>query len=613
MQFVVTEDGEGTLLVETFVDGVSQGITQGAVATNALPAQLVFNNSYDAGTTTVGASGEAQIQAVKVLNNDDIANYAEQFHFSVTGSNNVKVASGTNDAAGNITFSDIVYNTENLNAAVTAEGSNEVGKATVDRTGDQDVYTFNYTVSEDTLDPESGVSYNGGTFGVTVTVTDDRAGNLTVAVAYDNGGDKLTFENTYGADSEFDLTLTGNKVIAAAEGLNPPTLTGGEYQFTIVGSEGAPMPETTTVSNQGATVSFGPITYTMENVFGSEEEAVTEDTTEDVAADAADDTASDVVTDETEADGGAAVQTAGRTKVFTYTISESGELAGVTNEEGTKTVEVTVTDMGGGELTAAVTNVTEGTQDGSDFTFTNTYSVTPEESTPTGDGEGSVTITKTLDGRSLNEGEFTFRMTDAEGNVVSEGTNDAAGNVELSGIIFEKPGTYSYTIREVDSGLGGVTYDTSVYTATATVTDDQDGNVVSSAKNDENGAVAFDTISFDKAGTYNYTVTEAAGSDETITYDNTVYKVTITVTDDGNGSLSASVDTGDKNLVFTNKYTKPAEPQKPDDSNPAPADGTPKAVQTGDTTPIIPAVIAVLVSLAAIAAVVVIIMRRRRR
>ena len=74
-----------------------------------------------------------------MLNNDDIANYAEQFHFSVTGSNNVKVASGTNDAAGNITFSDIVYNTENLNAAVTAEGSNEVGKATVDRTGDQDV------------------------------------------------------------------------------------------------------------------------------------------------------------------------------------------------------------------------------------------------------------------------------------------------------------------------------------------------------------------------------------------------------------------------------------------------------------------------------------------
>ena len=701
VQFKVTEDGEGTLLVETFVDGESQGITQGAVATNALPAQLVFDNSYDAGTTTVGASGEAQIQAAKVLNNDDIANYAGQFHFSVTGGNNVKVASGTNDAAGNITFSDIEYNTENLNAAVTAEGSDEVGKATVDRTGDQDVYTFNYTVSEDSLDPESGVSYNGGTFGVTVTVTDDRAGKLTVAVAYDNGGDKLTFENTYGADSEFPLTLTGNKVIAAAEGLNPPTLTGGEYQFTIEGSDGAPMPETTTVSNQGATVSFGPITYTMENVFGSDAEAVTEevsedtaeDTTDDAAADvsedaadvsgtedtaenaadaaASDNTAADVAADGMEADGGAAVQTAGRTKVFTYTISESGKLPGVTNEEGTKTVEVTVTDMGGGKLTAAVTNVTEGTQTGSDFTFTNTYSIeTPEESTPT--GEGGVTITKTIDGRSLNEGEFTFQMEDAEGNVVSEGTNDAESNVELGTVTFDKPGTYSYTIREADNGLGGVTYDTSVYTATATVTDDQDGtlsvawevkaagsealetvtfansykaaptsvslgaakrldgralkdgeftfelkdedgNVVSSAKNDENGAVTFDTISFDKAGTYQYTVTEAAGKDSTITYDDTAYTVTVTVTDDGNGNLNASVDTGDKALVFTNKYTKPAELQKPDDSNAAPADGTPKAVQTGDTTPIIPAVIAVIVSLAAIAAVVVIIMRRRRR
>ena len=283
-----------------------------------------------------------------------------------------------------------------------------------------------------------------------------------------------------------------------------------------------------------------------------------------------------------------------------------------------------------------------------------------------------MTITKTIDGRSLNEGEFTFQMEDAEGNVVSEGTNDAEGNVELGTVTFDKPGTYSYTIREADNGLGGVTYDTSVYTATATVTDDQDGtlsvawevkaagsealetvtfansykaaptsvslgaakrldgralkdgeftfelkdedgNVVSSAKNDENGAVTFDTISFDKAGTYQYTVTEAAGKDSTITYDDTAYTVTVTVTDDGNGNLNASVDTGDKALVFTNKYTKPAEPQKPDDSNAAPADGTPKAVQTGDTTPIIPAVIAVIVSLAAIAAVVVIIMRRRRR
>lgn len=90
----------------------------------------------------------------------------------------------------------------------------------------------------------------------------------------------------------------------------------------------------------------------------------------------------------------------------------------------------------------------------------------------------------------------------------------------------------------------------------------------------------------------------------------TVYNVTVTVTDDLQGHLVATV-TGEGgnelNMTFNNKYTKPAEPQNPDD------DGTPKAVQTGDTTPIIPTVIAVLVSLAAIAAVVVIIMRRRRR
>ena len=663
MKFTVTEDGIGTLLVETFVDGASQGVTQGGVATNALPAQLTFNNSYDTGTTTVGASGEAQIHAQKVLNNDDIANYAGAFNFLVTGTNNAQVASGTNDGAGNITFTDIGYTTENLNAAVTEAGSDTVGKATVDRTGDKDVYTFHYTVSETTPDPASGISYNGGNFGVTVTVTDDRVGKLTVSVAYDNGSDKLTFENTYGANAEFALSLTGNKVIAAADGLNPPTLNGGEYQFTITGSEGAPMPETTTVSNQKATVSFGPIRYTMENVFGAEDAAAAQAeaeaaVTNEMAVEGTD----GAVPEEA---GNIEVQTAGRTKVFTYTISESGSLPGVTNEQTTKTVEVTVTDQGGGALTAAVTKVTEGTQTGNDFTFTNTYGVTPQESTPT--GEGGVTIKKVLKGRDLKEGEFTFQMKDKDGNVVSEAVNGADGNVELPAVRFDKAGTYSYTIYEADGQLGGVTYDESVYTAIATVKDnqdgtlsvaweirgsgdeaqkevtftntykaastsvslgaakilngrdlkageftfelkDKDGNVISKAKNDENGSISFAALDFEEAGTYQYTVSETAGSDETITYDKTVYNVTITVTDDGTGTLKASVDKEGKDIVFTNKYTEPAKPDgTKGDKN------TPQTVQTGDAAPIIPVVLAMIVSLAAMIAVVVLMIRRRSR
>ena len=80
------------MLVEQFVDGGRQGVTQGGVATNALPAQLTFNNSYDAGTTTVGASGETQIHAKKVLNTDDIANSVGTFNLLVTGTHNAPAA-----------------------------------------------------------------------------------------------------------------------------------------------------------------------------------------------------------------------------------------------------------------------------------------------------------------------------------------------------------------------------------------------------------------------------------------------------------------------------------------------------------------------------------------
>ena len=648
----VKDNNAGVLTVTTTVsDGLE---SKDYVYTNEADqpketAQAVFENVYNAeGTLGGDGEGTAKINATKELVNGVME--GKEFTFKVTDANNNFVTSGTNAADGTISFALVEYTTEKLVADSTGENPTAAYNAQTN------TYSYQYQVVESAELP-AGVTQNAAAFAITVNVTDNNDGTLTTSVVYPDGsGENLAFKNTYGTveGGAAELNVGGMKKLDAADGLNPPSIE-GKFQFTITGDEGAPMPENTTVTNDAAgNVNFGTIVYTMENVFGND--TASED--EDVANGT-----------DTAEDAGIDTQIAQREKTYTYTITESGSMDGVTNDpETSRTFTVTVTDNGNGTLTAECSE-TPGAQ----FTFTNTYSVTPEESTPTGDGvEGGVTITKTIDGRDLKEGEFTFQMADVEGNVVSEGTNDAAGNVELGGITFEKPGTYSYTIREVNNGLGGVTYDTSVYNATAEVTDDQDGtlsvawevkaaggealdavtfansykaapasvslgaakrldgralkdgeftfelkdedgNVVSSAKNDENGAVAFDTISFDKAGTYKYTVTEAAGSDAAITYDNTVYNVTITVTDDGNGSLSASADTGDKALVFTNKYTKPAEPQKPDDSNAVPADGTPKAVQTGDTTPIIPAVIAVIASLAAIAAVVVIIMRRRRR
>ena len=610
VQIKPVDNGDGTMTVTTQVsDGAGY-----SVMTTDQRATVPFVNSYQADPTTVGAEGAATIEGTKTLKNDDIANYTGEnaFKFQVK-SGDVVVAEGTNDADGNITFGDITYTTENLAAAVNG-GSDKVGTATAQATDAGTVYTFNYTVSEVTPDPNTGVKANTGEQYITVTVTDDGNGKLTPKVTYGTG-DSLAFVNTYGGDVDFPLNITGKKKIVGGqtEPTDVPTLKGGEYEFTITGNAAqdgtpAPMPAKTTVKNDAAGgVTFEDIHYTMENTFGSKPATAN--------ADAA-------------ADEGIETYTADRTQVFTYTISESGSVAGVTNEQGTKTVTVTVTDLGGGKLKAEVTS--DKTDEGADFTFTNVYDVTPNTSSLTGDG--GFTITKKLDsttGRKLAENEFTFQLKSGD-TVVAEATNAADGTVSFDGITFTKPGTYNYVLSEVNDGKSGIDYDTTAYNVTATAEDQGDGTLevtwempqavdgavtftnvydpadatvalgagktfagadlkdgqftfqltgadestpmpegakdgVSTATNDENGSVVFDTIAYGKPGTYKYTVSEVNDEQDGVTYDDTTYEVTVTVTDDtATGTLKAAVSYGDADaMVFSNQYKKPVEPAKP--------------------------------------------------
>ena len=378
VNITATDKGDGTMTVTTDVNDTEYTDKRATVA---------FENTYKADDVTVGAEGEAQIKANKTLKNDDIANYAGEFNFQVT-SGNVVVAKGTNDANGNITFANITYTTENLAAAATADGSTEVGKANLDTTGEADVYTFNYSVSEVTNSLPGGVSYNSGDTNVTVTVTDDRHGKLNVEVDYTDGATSVEFVNTYGEgkDGTAELNLKGNKKIVPGEGLTEaPKLTDDTYTFEITGNAAedgtpAPMPTTVTTTNKNGEVELGPITFTMENVFGTtqttqdvtaEEEQTTEDTTvegettpaegeaEAVAGEEAAVTEGETVTaGVTNADEGIELQTAGRTKTFTYTIKETaGSMPGVKNDTTEKTITVTVTDEGDGKISVKATPI----------------------------------------------------------------------------------------------------------------------------------------------------------------------------------------------------------------------------------------------------------------
>lgn len=727
VSITATDKGDGTMTVTTDVNGTEYTDTRATVA---------FENTYKAGDVTVGAEGDAQIVANKTLKNDDIASYDGKFNFQVT-SGDVVVAEGTNDANGNITFGNITYTTENLAAAATAEGSDTVGKANLDTAGEADVYTFNYSVSEVTTSLPGGVSYNSGNTNVTVTVTDDRHGKLSVEVGYADGASSVEFVNTYGAgeDGTAELNLKGNKEIVPGEGLTEaPALVDDTYTFEITGnpaSDGtpAPMPQTTTAKNKSGAVEFGTIAFTMENVFGgtaSTTTAESEETTTEESADSAtaengeksvvDESATDEsLTDEengdeatadessksvksekaatagvTSSDEDVSTQTAGRTKTFTYTIKETdGSVPGVDNDTTVKTVTVTVTDEGNGKISVSKKEA-EGADKGNDFTFTNVYNVDPKESSLTGDG--GFTITKTLTGRDMAQGEFSFRLqsVDDDSDFWTAPTNPAAADGEAAEITFgdmtfEKPGTYTYTLEEEQGKLGGVEYDTNKYTVIATVTDkdadgnytgelevtwqingaadntvafkntytaqpatvslgagklmkgrdlsageytfklsDTNGNEVSTATNEENGAVTFDTITYDQAGEYTYTIIEVTPEDTDpntegiqnngVTYDQTVYNATVKVTDNAKGQLVPTISYGTEDggaPVFTNTYTAPAEPEQGDEGD---GDGGLFGMaKTGDFTGGIMAALAAVVAAAAAGATYAIRKMRRPR
>lgn len=627
----VADDGAGTLTATTTVSGGPEGThtTVHKSGENKVESALVpFHNSYSATTNTPGGTA-AQVVATKTLTGRPMADGEFWFGIAYQGElvayENLKPNIG-----GHVSFDTLHYDTKmlaNLEAAGLAYRTDKDGKL---------AWTINYTAYEDLFGLPNGVSATTWSFGFKVIVVDNGDGTLTATVDY--GGVEPLFENVYGAEA-VDAALTGIKKLQAAEGLTPADIT-GKFTFTVTADEaGAPMPERTTATNDAAgNVDFGKIHFTLEDL--NRALGVTDDATDKAEADEADEAEADEAeADEAEAeeadtDANAdepsdepepAAPTAPRSHTFTYTVTESGSAPGVTNDtNATRKVSYTVSDDGAGHL-----SVKREGDDGAAFTFTNTYGVAPTDSSVT----DQVKTVKRLTGRDLAAGEFTFELLE-DGVVVASGTNDVNGNVTLSPIRYEAPGTHTYMLREAcPNALGlykGVTYDGTTYTVVTTVSDNGDGTLTATHKlegttesagftnkyhamptqvsigavkvlegrelkkdefsfklvgediestvtNDADGKINFDKFEYDEPGTYVYTISEVKGDEAGMTYDKSVFTATVNVADDGEGNLKANVAfaKGDKSvegIVFNNTYKKPETPV------PTPDPGTPKTV-----------------------------------
>ena len=559
----------GKLTVTTTVvkDGVevarSEVSTADDIASLPAPVTVAFQNSYEA-TGTLGGEGSASIEATKTLTGRAAA--AGEFSFSVRDAHGNVVATASNRASGDgeaagLAFSPIAYTTGSLEQMV-ADG-------TATKTADGS-WSIPYTVSEDTAALPAGVTATAPSFDITVKVTDDGKGGLDVVVTYPEGSDgTLSFVNGYGTN-EAMVDLAGTKTLALSQaglGLTQADIA-GKYTFKIEPLDGAPAP----VDDSGKTVT-------------------------EAANDAAGNVELGHVTFKQPSDlDDAAIDGDGlRTKTFSYRVSESGSVDGVTNDEVTSrtfTVKV-VEDTSAGTLAAKVLPA-EGTPEGKGaFEFTNTCGVGPAPSSVT----DQIKVNKKLKGRDLVKGEFEFQLIEinADGSeiVAATGRNAADGTVALGPVTYTAPGTHSYELREVAGTAGGVTYDRAIHRVRTTVTDagngtltvkheladaegnptgdgsvtftngyeaapvtlklgaakvlkgaelkagqfsfelkSRDGKVMSTAKNAADGSVTFDALTFKQAGTYTFTVSEVDDGQAHVTYDKAVHKIVVTVSEE---------------------------------------------------------------------------------
>lgn len=543
----ITVEGDaaqGTLKATTVVSGGPEGSKTYVYSSDAAGMQeraiVPFNNSY-------AASGEVDIAAMKSLSGRSLTD--GEFNFALKYDNgNEDVATATNDANGKVDFGTIEYTTAGLAKLVTD------GHAVKTVKDGKPAWNISYVAYEKTDNLPGGVSAQTQPISFTVTVVDNGDGTLAATA---NTGNGLKFQNTYSTGGPIEVGLSGVKNLKAGEGLTPASIE-GKFTFTVTSDDpAAPMPQSTTATNDAnGNVDFGNIEFTLDDLnkalgTNGTRAADADDETkgassEEAATDAAGQSASDqgsaagadseeqgnaAASDATEQGQGAAVVTGEGTGAASVSTAankvagaEDADQASAQSDEPvtragvvrSHTFTYKVTESGSAD---GVTNDTEtktvsfkvtdhgdgkltverlGAASDPAFAFTNTYSVQPTDSSVT----DQVKVTKQLTGRDMAAGEFAFELLEGN-NVVATGTNSADGSVALSPITYTKPGTHSYMLREVGGGThkAGVEYDGSVFAVTTTVTDNGNGtlSVAHKVDNDAN-AVGF-TNSYAPAAT----------------------------------------------------------------------------------------------------------------
>ncbi len=532
-----------------------------------------FHNEYNSG-------GYINITARKKLDGRQLR--AGEFAFKLLRQDNGGEIDGIADENGIIRFSTMYYSEKDI-----PHGSSSA--------------VIHYVMSEvvGSVSKIPGVSYDSSTYDVYVRITDNNDGTIKAELV------KPQANGTYSVVGGTDTGVVFNNIYRTVVGDEvkfrvKKTLIGremreGEFEFELLAATGSSSVLTTT--NVASNDSNGFVTFKIDVPASTER------------------------------------------GTYTFTLKEvSGTLKGVTYDNSSYTITLFVTDDGNGNIVAQLldsnNNVIAENSDGivdltSSIEFSNTY--TPD------DVPVVLTAKKTLVGRQLINKEFSFvvRENNEQGRIVATASNDENGQIIFStfdittkDMAAEKNKSFKYVVMESDNNIPGVTVDDTVFTVTVVVTDDGTGaltaqinyqndepivfenvyrpasvqlplaaykslhgkklfenefifelkdslgNVIQTKKNDQNGVIKFDALEFDAEDMTDehgnkvmhkelfYSVTELTGDVPGMEYDKSAYHVKVSLTDDGNGHLRASVQyyigTQPVSVIeFVNMYTPP--------------------------------------------------------
>jgi pilin isopeptide linkage protein len=631
---------------------------------------------------TVTDNGEGQLLAdVKYDNGTNIPEFTNTYHAQPATDNPTAVKKMTSSKGNKYTLKgeDFAFTLQQQSAPANVSNADQTkrndrqGNIRFDQLSFPLVGTYVFTMSEqDTTVP--GVTKDGTVATITYVVKDvDHTGKLTVVsktVTPTTGADgkNITFTNHY-SPKNVGYSISGVKNIVNTDTATSRTPQDGEFKFQLnavsardadgnaISVNDMPMPAgsqngTQTVSNKGSGFTFGQMVYTMPGAYtyhvkelagtdktigySTQEYDVTVTVTDQNGALTAtsDRQTNDIRFDNTYTPTPVSVQleadkhltgrdlndneftaelkdsngnllqskqfirvprdaqsdkeqnvregdgtlefdklTFDKTGVYTYTVDEQdGTLGGVTYDTTSHTVTITVTEDSKSHKLVASVAYSNGKASEKSILFQNTYQ--PE------DVLVELSAKKNLTGRELQADEFEFELVDDKGNVIDSEKNDKQGNIQFKPFTYGRDndgvddcGEYRYVIREKNTGEKNVTYDKTEHHVTVTVSDNLQGNLTAKVQYDPTDDSAKDSSTMLVTPTDKADKTDGdAGEDE----------------NNPTTTPSMVITTGTR-PEFTNSYIPPATP--------AIVKAVRQLAQTGVNTPIMAVILFTLVGM----------------